>query len=122
MRKLLLILFCFISLVQNAQNFMNICGPGLSLYINRTGNFRAFRQDSAYRATGKFIIERRDTLNQQDHNDSIFISYRTIRSIINGCYDTTNGSLLGRLVYKKGDGTFLFFNRYHDTITIKSSA
>jgi hypothetical protein len=122
MRKLLLILFCCISLFLNAQNFMNICGPGLSLYINRTGNFRAFRQDSAYRATGKFIIERRDTLNQQDHNDSIFISYRTIRSIMNGCYDTTNGSLLGRRVYKKGDGTFLFFNRYHDTITIKSHA
>jgi hypothetical protein len=122
MRKLLLILFCFISLFLNAQNFMNICGPGLSLYINRTGNFRAFRQDSAYRVTGKFMIERRDTINQQDQNDSIFISYRTIRSMMNGCYDTTNGSLLGRRVYKRGDGTFWFLNRYHDTITLKALA
>lgn len=41
---------------------------------------------------------------------------------MNGCYDTTNGSLLGRRVYKKGDGTFWFLNRYHDTITIKALA
>jgi hypothetical protein len=106
MKKILLLLLCFSGGMLVAQNYQNICTPGITFYINSAGKIMAFRQDSIW---------------SPGNNDTIFISYRTIRPFfINGCYDTTNGSILGRRIYKKQDGTFYFFNWNHDTLTIKS--
>jgi hypothetical protein len=66
------------------------------------------------------MVFEQDSANLVGSNDTLFISYRTIRPFfINNCYDTTNGSILGRRIYKKQDGTFYFFNYNHDTLTIK---
>jgi hypothetical protein len=108
MKKICILLFCLSVSILNAQNYQNICSPGITFFKNSTGNIKAFSQDSVY---------------LPGFNDSIFISYRTIRPFqINNCYDTTNGSILGRKVYKKHDGTFYFFNWNHDTLTIKAQA
>ena len=108
MKKILLLLLCFSGGMLVAQNYQNICTPGITFYINSAGKIMAFRQDSIW---------------SPGNNDTIFISYRTIRPFfINGCYDTTNGSILGRRIYKKQDGTFYFFNWNHDTLTIKAQA
>lgn len=108
MKKIFIILFCSSWFLLEAQNYQNICSPGITLFKNISGNIKAFRQDSA-------IL--------QGNNDTLFISYRTIRPFqINGCFDTTNGSILGRRIKKKQDGTFYFFNSYHDTLTLKTQA
>ena len=74
MKKILLLLFCFLGSILNAQNYQNICTPGITFYKNSSGNIKAYRQDSVY---------------LPGNNDTIFISYRTIRPFfINGCYDT----------------------------------
>ena len=92
MKKFYVLLLCFLSSFLNAQNYENICTPGITFYKNISGNIMVFEQDSA---------------NLVGSNDTLFISYRTIRPFfINNCYDTTNGSILGRRIYKKQDGTF----------------
>jgi len=108
MKKICVLLSCLLGGILNAQNYQNICTPGITFFKNSTGNIKAFRQDSVY---------------LPGNNDTVFISYRTIRPFwIDGCYDTTNGSILGRRVYKKHDGTFFFFNWNHDTLTLKTQA
>jgi hypothetical protein len=104
MKKFYVLILCFSSSLLIGQNYQNICTPGITLYKNSSGYIKAFEEDSLY---------------FPDVGDTLFISYRTIRPYrINNCYDTTNGSILGRRIYKKNDGTFYFFNYQHDTLTI----
>lgn len=108
MKKICILLFCLSGGILNAQDYQNICTSGITFFKGSSGNIKAYRQDSVY---------------LPGNNDTIFISYRTIRPfLINDCYDTTNGSVLGRRIYKKHDGTFYFFNWNHDTLTIKAQA
>ena len=108
MKKLIILLLCFSGGVMYAQDYQNICSPGTTFYQNNTGIIKAFRQDSVY---------------PQGNNDTVFLSYRTIRPFnVNGCYDTTNGSILGRRIFKKHDGTFCFFNWNKDTLRIRTQA
>jgi len=91
-----------------AQNYRNICSPGITFFKNSSGNIKAFRQDSVY---------------PEGNSDTLFISYRAIRDFrINNCYDTTNGSILGRRIFKNHNGTFTFFNWNHDSLTVKTQA
>jgi hypothetical protein len=73
---------------------------------------------------GKLEAFRRDSVSPLAGQDTVFFSYRTIIPQLNpsDCLDTTNGSILGRMVYEKSDGIFLFFNRTHDTLTLKTQA
>jgi hypothetical protein len=112
MKKSIFIIFslCVNSLF--AQNYQNICSPGVTFFNNSTGVLKAFRLDS---------------IHLPGNSDTIFISYRAIRDTANDeywgiCSDTTNGSILGRKIYKKSDGTFFFFNRNNDTVRILSTA
>ena len=106
MKYLLILIFWIYSVTLNAQSWQKICTPGITFFKNNNGNIKAFRLDS---------------IRAQGNNDTIYYSYRTIRYLnIFYCHDTTNGSILGMKVFKKHDGTFLFFNHNHDTITIKT--
>jgi hypothetical protein len=109
MNKLLLILILIIlSFTGFGQDYQNICSPGITLYRNPSNSFGAFRQDSVIPAGS---------------NDTIYISYRAIRSGSNpNCFDTTGGSVLGRKVYRKGNGWFWFFNRFNDTVKVNTQA
>lgn len=108
MKKSLLIIFtiCVHSLM--AQNYQNICTTGITLYKSSDTYIKAFRSDSLY---------------PLGNNDTLFISYHTIRDNQNGtCLDTTNGSILGRKILKKHNGWFCFFNSANDTIQINTQA
>jgi hypothetical protein len=109
MKKVLFVsLFLGVTML-NAQNFQNICSPGVTFYQKYFWTFKAFRLDGIILAPTS--------------GDTIFRSYRTIRPpTVTNCHDTTNGSLLGLNIYKHADGTFHFFNRLGDTITIRSQA
>jgi hypothetical protein len=110
MKTLILSLFILSAIALPAQNYENICSPGITYYHDNAGNLKAFRRDS---------------VNIPVSGDSIFISYRAIRdtsSVLHTCNDTTNGSVLGRKVYKKSSGWFYFFNRLGDTVKINSQA
>jgi hypothetical protein len=92
----------------HAQDYQQICSPGITFFQAQDGYLSAFRRDSAYAAgTG----------------DSIFLSYRAIRdSVLYSCKDTTNGALLGLKVCQRSGGEFLFFNRFHDTLHLNTQA
>lgn len=108
MKKLLLLFFFFWTNILFSQNFQNICTPGTTFYRSGTNELKAFRMDSVY---------------PSGNNDTMFISYRTIRDDLNyGCLDTTNGSVLGRTILKKGNGWFIFFNLSHDSIRLNTQA
>jgi hypothetical protein len=109
--KLLLgiLVFTGFSNPANSQNYRNICSPGTTFFKDTANTILAFRRDSVYLLPGQ---------------DTVFLSYRTIieETYNYPCFDTTNGSILGRRIYEKADGTFYFFNYSHDTITIKTQA
>ena len=92
-----------------AQNYQNICSPGVTYYKNRQGNFGAFRKDSIH---NPFV------------GDTMFISYTALRDPLNtgDCADISNGSVLGRKVFKKNDGWFYFFNMNFDSVRINTKA
>ena len=77
-----------------------------------------------YRSPDTYIKAfRLDSLYPLGNNDTLFISYRTIRDNQNGsCLDTTSGSVLGRKILKRHDGWFFFFNSTQDTIRINTQA
>ena len=93
----------------SAQDYRNICSPGTTFFKDSQGHLKAFRRDSVY---------------PQPLQDTLFISYRAIRPqyYINYCFDTSGGSVLGRRIYEKSDGSFCFFNFNLDTVMIKSQA
>lgn len=106
-RSIFLTVICIVQTI-TAQDFQNICLPGISFYANGAGNLAAFRRDSVAVST---------------NNDSVFYSYYTIRdTTMWECKDTTNGSVLGFKVIKTPDGWLCFFNRYQKLIRINSQA
>ena len=112
MKMIMFFIVITISLNSVSQNYQNICTQGKTTYLSTTSHFASFRLDSVHFQSG----------------DSIFYSYMAFRdtSIVNQyplpCTDTTKGSILGRKVLRRPDGTFKFFNRYSDTIILKPSA
>ena len=108
MKKSLLILAIFICSPGHAQDYMNICIPGVTTYRDIPGNLKAFRYDSL-RTTGS--------------GDTIFVSFPAIRDIPGHDYlDTAAGGILGRRIIRRQDGWLLFFNQYGDTIRINARA
>ena len=108
MKKLLFPLFFFWIHILVAQNYQNICTPGITFYRSPGNSFMAFRSDSVIPAGG---------------GDTLFLSYRAIRALTDtGCFDTTNGSILGRKIYKTQAGWFYLFNRNGDTVKINTQA
>jgi len=111
MKTIIVILLATVSPFLGAQNWQNICSPGLTLFGDPGHNIASFRQDSVISAPGNSL-------------DSIYWSFCTIRRILNdpNCYDTIFGSVLGNKVYKKVNGTFIFFNYSGDSIFLKTDA
>jgi len=108
MKKLLFPLFFFSINILIAQNYQNICTPGITFYKGPDNFFKAFRCDS--------IIP-------VGVGDTLFFSYRAIRTLADtGCQDTTSGSILGRKIFKTQSGWFYLFNRNDDTVKINSQA
>lgn len=95
----------FISLC--AQNYENICFPGITSFKDINGNLKAFRRDSVKILPG---------------SDTVFISYNAYRDTSGVCKDTSNGDILGRKVLKKTNGIFYFFNIHKDTVVINTQA
>ena len=66
---------------------------------------------------------RSDSVVPAGVGDTLFFSYRAIRTIADtGCQDTTSGSILGRKIYKTQSGWFYLFNRNYDTVRINTQA
>jgi len=86
-----------------AQNWQNICSPGITFYQNSGGQILAYRLDS----TDISLLP-----------DTLFLSYLSIRDTAGECYDTTGGSFLGSVVRKKPAGLFQFCNHNNDTLTL----
>ncbi|MEI6433453.1 MAG: T9SS type A sorting domain-containing protein [Bacteroidota bacterium] len=108
MKKLLFPLFFFWINIMVAQNYQNICTPGITFYRSPDNYFMAFRSDSVLPV---------------GVGDTLFFSYRAIRTLSDtGCLDTTSGSILGRKIYKTQTGWFYLFNRNDDTVKINSQA
>ena len=110
MKKSLLFLLISLPFFLAAQNYQNICSPGITFFKDKDSYLKAFRRDS---------------VQLPGNNDSIFYSYTTIRSSSLDnmtCKDTTNGDALGRKIYKKADGRVLFFNKINDTIALNTMA
>ena len=108
MKKFIFIIFFFCVNSLLAQNYQNICTTGTTLYKPVSTYFKAFRLDS---------------LEPLGNNDTMFISYRTIRDTSYwDCRDTTNGSILGREILKKHNGWFYFFNSLNDSIRLNTQA
>lgn len=107
MRRCLFFVFILITNLASSQNYRNICTQGVTFYKNNNSALKGFRLDSVL---------------LQGNNDTIFLSYRSIIDTGGTCADTTNGSILGRKIYKKNNGWFYFFNRYNDSIRINSQA
>ncbi|MCX6249579.1 MAG: T9SS type A sorting domain-containing protein [Bacteroidetes bacterium] len=109
MNKVIFSLFILVATSLQSQNYENICSLGTTYYHDYLQNLKAFRKDS---------------VNIPVSGDTIFTSYRAIHDTSNGlaCDDTTNGSVLGRKVYKKSNGWFFFFNRMSDTVKINTQA
>ena len=109
MKNLLFPFIFFLGNILCAQHYQNICTPGITFFKSQDNYFKAFRRDS---------------VQVQGGNDTIFYSYRTIRdsSATLGCRDTTNGDALGRKIWKQHDGWFWFFNMKNDTIKLNTQA
>jgi len=108
MKSYIAILLFVLPLGSFTQNYQNICSQGISYYKNPGNYLGAFRRDSVY-ITGV--------------GDTIFISYTVLRDPADsGCADISNGSVLGRKIFKRHDGWIFFFNKYNDTIRINTQA
>lgn len=108
MKRSASILLFLLPTVIFCQNYQNICTQQTTYYRSPTYAVKAFRQDSAVPIGS---------------GDTMFYSYRTIRSIDGAeCEDTIGGSVLGRKVIRWNDGWFSFFNSQSDTIYLNSQA
>lgn len=106
MKRILYILILCSPIALSAQNWQNICSPGVTLYQNVLGEIQTFRLDS---------------IQTPGNGDTVFYSYHTIREQ-EPCADTSNGSVIGYKVYKTSGGWFFFFNRSWDTLHINATA
>ena len=110
MKRIFIIFLVVVPFFLHAQNYQNICSPGITFFNDSVYNMGAFRRDSAI---------------HQTNGDTLFISYRAIRDTAYGlfqCSDTTQGSVLGRKILRTSSGWFYFFNRYNDTLKLKTQA
>jgi hypothetical protein len=108
MKKILLFALFVYGTSVLSQNYQNICSPGNTFFKDPDGNLQAFRLDS---------------LALPGNNDTVFLSYYAIHDTTGGyCLDVSNGSVLGRRVYKDHTGWFYFFNYRKDTIRINTTA
>jgi len=109
MKKLFLFLCILIPDLASAQNWQNVCSPGITFFKDTTHMMSAFRLDSLTFSAG---------------GDTTYFSYRTIRDTTEmmTCLDTTGGSVLGNRVVLTHDGWYLFFNSFGDTIRLNSLA
>ncbi len=105
------ILLGLLSFPMNAQNYQNICSEGETYFGKYTHYLLSFRNDSIEHIQGSA-------------GDSIIWSFPTIQNLTGNptCYDINFGSILGRKIIKKADGTFIFFNLNEDSIVIQSQA
>ena len=112
MKKLLLLILLFGSLMSSAQNYQCLQSGVLHYFINGNGYLRAIKIDS--------ITTLPDT--------AIFYPFHTPRgSYIDTPYitptlDTNGGSWLGKKVLQLTDGSFIFDNYWGNAVTIKSHA
>jgi len=111
MKRYLTLLFVLCSGILSAQDYQQICRPGITFFKGTDGYFKAFRRDSVAPA---------------GNNDTLFFSYPAVRDSTGFsafvCRDTTAGDALGIKVLKQHDGWFRFFNRTHDTLSINTQA
>lgn len=106
MKHILCLLILCAPAILPAQNYQNICTPGISFYKNSAGSIRAFRLDSTDIALPP---------------DTMFYSFRSIRDTMGVCLDTTGGSFLGLMITKKPSGVFQFINKYNELIIIHTT-
>jgi len=106
--RLWLILLLF-PVVLPAQDWQNICSPGVSFFKNCQGDVGATYRDS--------IVD-------MENGDTLLFSYPTIQPAINSkdCLDTLHGSVLGKKMIKKADGRIFLFTRNNDTLVVYSQA
>ncbi|MBL7719400.1 MAG: T9SS type A sorting domain-containing protein [Flavipsychrobacter sp.] len=103
MRKLLPFFILFLSLSAGAQNW-NIITPGINRYFTNGFHYlHGMRIDSVI-------------------NTGTDLHYYPYRSLRQGGWVAPSGSWLGERIVRKSDGTHLFFNKWNDTIVIKSKA
>ncbi len=109
MKPYIVILLLFFPLGSFTQNYQNICSPGITYFKNCSGYLGAFRRDSVY---------------IPGVGDTIFISYTALRDppLYYQCVDISNGSVMGRKVYKRHDGWVFFFNKDGDSVKINTQA
>ena len=94
--------------VLSAQEWLNICSPGTSIYNRYDLQQRGLRWDSVY-SPGNF--------------DTVFLSFPNARRIEGEvCIEIDAGGILGREVVKKSTGWFWFFNVNEDTIFFNALA
>ena len=89
----LFILTCLFMLIcreAESQQWQNICSPGVTYYSDSNDLVSSFRRDSV-------------TVPSNSIFDSIYWSYRVLQKFDTAqpCFDTTNGSLLGRKIYRR---------------------
>lgn len=93
-----------------AQQWQNICAPGVTRFSNPDTHLASFRLDSAKLVPGTVY-------------DTQYYSYPTLHKLEGQvCYDTVTGSVLGNRVIRRINGTFVFFNRSGDSIYLKTDA
>jgi hypothetical protein len=106
MKNYILLVFLLLATTLPAQTYRNLCSPGNILYQAGT----QFKQVQV------------DTVQPLGNDDTLFITFPTIRDIGTSCLDTAGGSVLGRNIVSLHDGTYLFFNFNRDTIRILTQA
>lgn len=111
MKSLKFLWLFILPVIMEAQNWQNICSPGITLYGDQNNKISSFRLDSTKAVPGNPF-------------DSVYYSYRTLRKFSGGqyCFDTAFGSVLGERVYRKANGTFTFFNHLGDSVFLKTDA
>jgi hypothetical protein len=111
MKKLAYLLFFVLTQYSYGQYYQNICSPGTTIFIDGASQYRAFRLDSV----------------KVQMSDSIYYSYSAFRDTTTDPYNPSCADLRGDLVFSQKvvrhpDGTFLFFNKSNDTLTVITTA
>ncbi len=109
MKKIIFTLLLIAPFWLVAQNYTNICTQGHSFYKKAN-----LTQVKGFKWTSRTIV---------GNGDTIFFSFPTIRDTAASCLDTTEGSILGRKIYRRSaDNYFLFFNSKNDTVYVNTKA
>lgn len=103
--NLILAIILISILTLNAQNYQTVKSNRVAFFTSDQGNIKCIRID-----TIKF------------QTDSIFYPFKNIQKVDYDCFSPYGYSWIGKKVIIKSNGTNLFFNRYNDTIKIKTNA